>query len=1655
MKKTERIITIILLFVIGLSNFATPVSYAAQLEISSLPKTATKSATQNILAASPKFRQPDTGSVLGDSTSLFEIGTQEANQTSASQRVPIRMQQLPKKVYQTDEDVTLAVSNPDNDPFITSVRNAKGQAVNVPISESDNGTTTNVSITGSNEITPGKYTIDVTDGQGNVLTQNFSWGVLAMNFDKDEYHPKEAGNISFGVLDDDGNMVCNAQLSLHITNNEAGIDDVLSTQDASSSAKTITVNPQCQKHDFSLQPDYQASYTFTKEGTYTMQLSAQTQNGIQTITNTIQVTNNTPFDIQRISATRIYPPNTYPMTFNITAHQDFSGTITETVPQDFIITPATESAQFSSGSTPTSYDDMETMYLNTQNPAIQLQQAIATTSAGLVMPFQGNYPITQGFGAQMTDPTLQAFYTQYGLAGHDGVDFGVPMDTPLYAVDDGNVMQAGPGDYGTTIIIRHAWGESYYGHLSNTAVNVGEHVTKGELIGYSGESGEATGPHLHFGIRPNNPDMLNGYYGKVDPLQYLPYNQTPQPIASLGPTLPLLNSSPVLGASTSASPEPSSIPTLFPTRTITPTTAPTAQASVSAIPIVSQSPDATPSASTQSQPTTTITTSTNPPANTVISVLDKQIFLNEQIANSTQTEKVKVITWNVSLKKGQTTSLGYDFKAPPQSPQFYLLGPLQFYANGSDKVIFQEQRAWQIASDDVGVEWYSNTTNSSWNGYSWQYRKKIDVNSSEVSTAPSGIPNALTIGHDADSSSTSSSWSHTTTSSQSNLIMIVGITSGSNPSGITYGSKSLTEIANTNASGLIYGSLWYLVNPQTGTNTVSVSGAGTFYSGGASTYYNVNQSTPIGSSNTNTASAVTSVSVTVSSTNTGQLVVDSMWNGSNTNTITPGTGQTRTWNNSGGSILPSAGSYKTGVSSSTAMSWTVSNANGADIIEAAALNPASAIVGPSIDFMESGSDATHNLSFYTGNNFSTGTGSSSSDCTTAETGSCSIKLNAGTGTTTLDTGNGAFSSTAGRVSFYFETSAIPTGANVLHFFNIYSGTNFDTAPAELLSSDVIACGNGTTSGTTAIAVNTWYRVSIGYTVSGTAITYNLYLNGKLEVACNSISLNGFNSPNNMGFTSDVANTITHIDDVYADSDSDLSDTGDIHVTAKLPVTSAANNYSTQGTPSGFTSCTSGTQCEYVNERPLNTGAYVQSTTNSQTQSFGIQGASQGDSNIPSNAGIVGDQAWLYLSSSAICSSGNAAIINNGVSTNITLPTSNSMVTNYSNSQTFPSNNGAVGMTSCSSGTAPTINLYEAGTQIAYIPDLINFPVLVNLSSDTDLKNHAQNNGSDILFTDSTGENLLPFEIESYSSSTGSLQAWVNISSLSTSNDTIIYMYYGNPSATSQANPHGTWNSNYGGVWHFPNGTTLSLNDSTSNGSTGTNNGSVTATSGEIGGAANFTGSSQYIGFPNNNLFNPGTNSFSGTFWVNPTGGNGSGAEIMGNLNSGAQGWLFYVFNNTTGTCNITDPICFFDGTNHVGVTSPLSFGSWQQVGFTKSGTTVTFYYNGSSIGSQTVVSSIPSSTGTENVGGDANFSAIDFNGSIDEPEYSTTALSSGWIQTEYNNQGNPGPGAGDFVSSLGSVETDIYAPLLTQMLRHGQFFGTVGNESGVLQPFTW
>jgi len=137
-------------------------------------------------------------------------------------------------------------------------------------------------------------------------------------------------------------------------------------------------------------------------------------------------------------------------------------------------------------------------------------------------PFFGNFPVTFSFGQQSDNEEIKKKFQEWGIVGHNGLDFGLTAGNEVFACDVGKVIQAGDnGDFGTSITIQHSWGQSIYGHLQETKVNEGDDISVNKVIGLSGSSGAAFGEHLHFAIKPNNPDLNNGYLGFIDPTPYL------------------------------------------------------------------------------------------------------------------------------------------------------------------------------------------------------------------------------------------------------------------------------------------------------------------------------------------------------------------------------------------------------------------------------------------------------------------------------------------------------------------------------------------------------------------------------------------------------------------------------------------------------------------------------------------------------------------------------------------------------------------------------------------------------------------------------------------------------------------------------------------------------------------------------------------------------------------------------------------------------------------------------------------------------------------------------------------------------------------------------------------------------------------------------
>ena len=295
-------------------------------------------------------------------------------------------------------------------------------------------------------------------------------------------------------------------------------------------------------------------------------------------------------------------------------------------------------------------------------------------------------------------------------------------------------------------------------------------------------------------------------------------------------------------------------------------------------------------------------------------------------------------------------------------------------------------------------------------------------------------------------------------------------------------------------------------------------------------------------------------------------------------------------------------------------------------------------------------------------------------------------------------------------------------------------------------------------------------------------------------------------------------------------------------------------------------------------------------------------------------------------------------------------------------------------------------------------NLSNFPVLVNITdanlATTANGGKAASGSGEFVFTSSDGVTVLPHEIETYSATTGQFIGWVNVTTLSVTQDTDLYLYYGGPSsgATNQ-NKTGTWDSNYKGVWHLPNGTTLTALDSTSNANNGTISG-PTATTGQVDGGANFSGNQTIdVGSGLNATLN---GSFTVEGWANLVSGT---AQLVWGKRASTYSRLLGYGIAAAGEFDTADENNAYIQRVAITVNTFKHF-VWT---YDNTGHTSVIYLNGISISSvgYTFLGDQTTTTG---------FSKDDnnhINGATDEWRVSNITRSADWITTEYNNQSSP------------------------------------------------
>lgn len=276
--------------------------------------------------------------------------------------------------------------------------------------------------------------------------------------------------------------------------------------------------------------------------------------------------------------------------------------------------------------------------------------------------------------------------------------------------------------------------------------------------------------------------------------------------------------------------------------------------------------------------------------------------------------------------------------------------------------------------------------------------------------------------------------------------------------------------------------------------------------------------------------------------------------------------------------------------------------------------------------------------------------------------------------------------------------------------------------------------------------------------------------------------------------------------------------------------------------------------------------------------------------------------------------------------------------------------------------------------------------------------------ADLIFTsDSGGTTKIPWEVESYDGTNGVLWAWVKIASLTTSGATI-YVFYDDATVSTQQNtgsysPSNVWDSNFKGVYHLPDGTTLSATDSTSNAHNGTIT-NATATTGQVDGGGNFTGGNSSISVTSTTALQLGNN-LTLEAWVNPT---TVGSAYQAIITKGSsRDYAFFLSEVAANQIYVSIGATVL---GNVTLSSSVTANAWNHIVLTKDASNnLIIYLNGSNVLS-TTNPNIGTSTDNLYFGRELG-SQFPLTGKLDEIRLSNSTRSANWITTEYNNQSSP------------------------------------------------
>ena len=302
--------------------------------------------------------------------------------------------------------------------------------------------------------------------------------------------------------------------------------------------------------------------------------------------------------------------------------------------------------------------------------------------------------------------------------------------------------------------------------------------------------------------------------------------------------------------------------------------------------------------------------------------------------------------------------------------------------------------------------------------------------------------------------------------------------------------------------------------------------------------------------------------------------------------------------------------------------------------------------------------------------------------------------------------------------------------------------------------------------------------------------------------------------------------------------------------------------------------------------------------------------------------------------------------------------------------------------------------------------LSNFPVWVYNTS-SDFADNILANGSDMAFYDSTNNTQFNHEIEVWNKTTGELGVWVNVTSISSSEDTVFYMYYGDSDTAEQPNhnPTSVWDSNYVLVLHMVGASATDIDDSTANNNDVTfgDGTQLYNQTGKLGNCVDFNGTGK-LEIDNSasleTLGGQGMVSFS--LWAKQEGapGGGTNGEFLSRMN--AAGGILSGIHNYRYTCGIREDAVFLNDDMVV------INDTWVFYTLTFDGSTMNMYRNTSLVntsGDAGLTEPIEAyrnlTIGAYNIDGTKRF-----NGTIDEVRISNISRNSSWINATFYNQNN-------------------------------------------------